>query len=103
MKREKILTFILGLFLGIFLGVNFFIFSFSFLIFKQKTNLFKQELIFWKKVARDQPKYPDVWAKLAIIWHNLEKEDLAQKAIKKARRLDPIRKEFKTLEAQIIK
>lgn len=103
MKKEKILIFIFGLFLGIFLGANIFISGLGFLIFKQKTNLLKQELGFWKKVAQDQPQYPDVWAKLAIIWHNLEKKDLAQKAIKKARRLDPIRKEFKTLEAQIIK
>lgn len=62
----------------------------------------KQELIFWKKIAGKYDNYPDVWAKLAVNWYNLEEQELAQLAIEKARKLDPIREEIKNLEKEII-
>ena len=62
----------------------------------------EQELETWKKIAQEHPEYPDAWAKLASIWYNLKEEDLAIKSIKKARKLDPIRKEIRELEEKLI-
>ena len=63
----------------------------------------KQEIIFWKKIAAQHDNYPDAWAKLAVDWYNLGDQKLARFAIEKARRLDPIREEFRELEKTIIR
>lgn len=63
----------------------------------------KTELAIWKKVVNKYPNSPDGWAKVATIWHNLNNNKLAGLAIKKARRLDPVREEIKKIEEKIIK
>lgn len=67
----------------------------------EKQSLFKRQLAFWKRITASHPEYPDGWAKLSIIWHNLGEEKLAKLAIGKARKLDPIREELKELEGKI--
>ncbi len=96
------------------LKIFFVAFLFSFIIFSGLTNLIfnlikiqqqkkilKQELIFWKDIVSRHPEYPDGWAKLATIWYNLRRYELARLAIEKARKLDPIRSELRLLEERV--
>lgn len=94
---EKLIPLLIGLLTG---SVIFLIATNSVSNLKRKSGL-KQELIYWKDVAVKHPEYPDIWAKLASCWYNLDNQELARLAIEKARKLDPTREEIKTLEMRI--
>jgi len=95
------LSFFIGL--GILTGSNLFLLINRYWAIKKKKQTLKQELQFWKKVASQHPEYPDGWAKLAVIWYNLRQRKLARLAIEKARKLDPVREELKSLEEKMKK
>ena len=83
--------------LGIILGIGLFFISYQSYSYYQYQKNLKAQLYYWKKVAADNPNYPDSWIKLAEIWYNLDQKQLAKLAIKKAKRLDPINEQIKNL------
>ncbi len=98
---KKIIKISPYLFLGLSIGITFSTLIISYLTYQQRKKELKGKLITWKRIAQKHPEHPDTWAKLAIIWYNLKDKDLAKIAIKKARKLDPIREEIKNLEKEI--
>lgn len=94
MNYKKILT---HFSLGILLGIGLFYISFqTYSYYNYHQNLHTQ-LDYWKKVAANHPEYPDSWIKLAEIWYNLDQDYLAELAIKKAKKLDPINEKFRNI------
>jgi len=63
----------------------------------------KEEVVYWKKIVHQNNQYPDGWAKLATLWYNLGERELAESAILKAKKLDPVREEIRKLEKTINK
>jgi len=61
----------------------------------------KTDLKNWEQVVKQEPGYPDGWAKLAIIWLSLGRRDLSLLAIKEARNLAFFRDDLKDLEEKI--
>lgn len=95
--QNKIIKISLNFTLGLILGAGlFFIIYQTYSYYHYQQNLHAR-LDYWKKIAADNPQYPDSWIKLAEIWYNLDQKELAELAIKKAQRLDPINEDFKNL------
>lgn len=97
-KQEKT---IISFFLACCAGAFLFNLSQSYYLQRQRRKKWLQELIFWKKIVSQHPEYPDGWAKLALIWDQLQRPRLARLAIGRARQLDPIRPEFRQLEKSL--
>lgn len=95
--QRKFVKISLNFIFGIFLGAGLFFIIFQTLSYYQYHQNLHARLNYWKKIAANNPQYPDGWIKLAEIWYNLDQEQLAELAIKKAQRLDPINEEFKNL------
>jgi tetratricopeptide (TPR) repeat protein len=97
MKLNKLFKIGLNFILGLFLGAGLFFIFYQITSYYQYHQNLHTKLDYWKKVTAQNPQYPDGWIKLAEIWYNLDQKELAELAIKKAQRLDPINEKFKNL------
>lgn len=97
MKFKQIKQIGTNFLIGIVLGAGLFFITYQSYSYYQYHQNLHAKLNYWKRIAVDNPQYPDSWIKLAEIWYNLDQEKLAELAIKKAQRLDPINEEFKHL------
>jgi hypothetical protein len=95
--QNKIIKISLNFILGLFLGAGLFFISYQTYSYYHYHQNLQTKLDYWKKIAAENPQYPDSWIKLAEIWYNLDQDKLAELAIKKAQQLDPINEEFKHL------
>jgi len=61
-----------------------------------------EEILVWKKIVLKNEFYPDAWVNLSINWYRLGEDNLARLAIKKAKKLDPVREDIRRVEKQIL-
>lgn len=97
MNFKKIKQIFYNFILGIILGAGLFFITYQTYSYYHYHQNLHAKLDYWKKIAADNPQYPDSWIKLAEIWYNLDQNKLAKLAIKKAMRLDPINEQIKHL------
>ncbi len=95
--KNKIVRIGINFILGLILGAGLFFITYQSYSYYQYQQNLHAKLDYWKKIAAENPQYPDGWIKLAEIWYNLDQEHLAKLAIKKAQSLDPINEQFKHL------
>ncbi len=95
--QNKIVKIALNFILGLFLGAGLFFISYQTYSYYYYYQNLQTNLNYWKKIVAANPQYPDGWVKLAEIWYNLDQKELAELAIKKAQRLDPINEKFRSL------
>jgi len=98
---KKYFKYLKAIFIGLAVGSLIFLLLANNLRFYYFYTNQQKGLKKWKKIAQKNPQYPDAWAKLSLIWYNLQEKDLAQKALSKALRLDPVRKEFQEMAKEI--
>lgn len=98
MNLKKVFS---GLVFGIIIGIMLFYIlksKYEYQQFRQQTT---ENIIYWKSIVGENNNYPDGWVKLAINWHRLGEDELAQLAINKAARLDPINDEIKNIKVRL--
>ncbi len=59
------------------------------------------EISHWETIVKQNPSYPDGWAKLAELWLENNRKDLAQHSIAQAFELAPFREDLEELKQQL--
>ena len=67
----------------------------------QDNRHFSQEVDRWERLVKNDPAYPDGWAKLAVAWFYKGRYDLAVMTVERAVDLAPFRGDLKKLEKRI--
>jgi cytochrome c-type biogenesis protein CcmH/NrfG len=73
----------------------------NYLITKKREQQLKAELKKWEAIVKQEPNYPDSWAKLAVIWFDLGRKDLSLLTLEEAENLAPFRNDLKQLKEEI--